>query len=179
MPRIRRIIAQRLKQSQEMTASLTAVREVDMTALINWRKRHKDTVSKSHGLRLGYMGAFVQAATLAAQEVPPVNSAMDQATEEIIFRDYVDISIAVSTPKGLVTPVLRGCQSMTILDIEREVAALAEKVRRQDELLGFQPRGNADLGDRLDLGSSSLRTCRGVTFPSATPASLAPCSERR
>lgn len=130
MPRIRRTIAQRLKQSQNTTVSLTAMQEFDLSALMAWRKKHKDEVLEAHGIRLGYMGVFVKAATLAALRFPTLNAAMDLEREEIVFRDYVDISIAVSTLKGLVTPVLRNCEGLSIVEIEKHVLELATKVCR-------------------------------------------------
>lgn len=129
MTRIRTTIARRLKESQNSTASLTAVQQVDMSGLMAWRKKHRDAVMEKHGVKLGYMGAFVKATTLAAQEVASVNAAMDVEKEVIIYRDYVDVSIAVSTPKGLMTPVLRNTHEMDIIAIERGVAAIAAKVR--------------------------------------------------
>ena len=129
MTRIRTTIARRLKESQNSTASLTAVQQLDMSALMKWRKENREAVMEKHGVKLGYMGAFVKATTLAAQEVSSVNAAMDFEGEAIVYRDFVDISIAVSTPRGLMTPVLRDTHTMDIIGIERGVAALAAKVR--------------------------------------------------
>lgn len=129
LPRIRQTIARRLKESQNRTASLTTVQHVDMSALIEWRKRYKESVMEKHGVRLGYMGAFTKAATLAALQVPAINAYMDMEKETITYRDYVDVSIAVSTPKGLVTPVLRNCESMDIIEMERGIMELGVKVR--------------------------------------------------
>lgn len=128
MTRIRTTIARRLKESQNSTASLTAVQQLDMSALMKWRKENREAVMEKHGVKLGYMGAFVKATTLAAQEVSSVNAAMDFEGEAIVYRDFVDISIAVSTPRGLMTPVLRDTHTMDIIDIERGVAELAAKV---------------------------------------------------
>lgn len=128
MPRIRQTIARRLKESQNRTASLTTVQRIDMSSLMQWRSQYKEHVMKEHGVRLGYMGAFTKAATMAALEIPQINASIDMDKEIITYRDYVDISIAVSTPKGLVTPVLRNTESMNVIDIERGVAALAGKV---------------------------------------------------
>ncbi|KAH0426604.1 hypothetical protein CcaCcLH18_10208 [Colletotrichum camelliae] len=129
MTRMRKTIASKLKQSQNMTASLTTINEVDMSALMQWRARNKEDVMKRHGVRLGYMGAFTKATCLAAQQVPQLNASIDTDKEVITYRDYVDISIAVSAPKGLITPVLRNVESLDIIGIERGVAELAAKAR--------------------------------------------------
>lgn len=127
---MRRTIAQRLKQSQDNCASLTAMQEIDMGAVMEWRKRNRDEVASLHGVRLGYMGIFTKAVALAAQDMPLVNAAINMEQGTITFRDYVDISIAVSAPKGLVTPVVRNCDSLSILQLEQAIAQLAEKVRK-------------------------------------------------
>ncbi|KAL6884743.1 hypothetical protein GGI43DRAFT_426694 [Trichoderma evansii] len=129
MSRMRKTIATRLKQSQNMCASLTTVQEIDMSALIAWRAKYKEDVAKQHGVRLGYMGAFAKATTMAAKQVPEVNASIDIEREMITFRDYVDISIAVSSPKGLVTPAVRNCESLSIIEVEKEIAILAQKAR--------------------------------------------------
>ena len=103
------------------------MQEVDMSALMLWRKHNQARILDEYAVRLGYMGAFVKAATLAAQRVPVVNAAMDIDKEEIIYRDYVDISVAVSTAKGLVTPVLKDCERLDIVQIEKRIRRLAEK----------------------------------------------------
>ncbi|CAG7554732.1 unnamed protein product [Fusarium equiseti] len=129
MSRMRRTIAGRLKQSQNTTASLTTIQEVDMSNLIAWRAKYKEEVAEEHGVRLGYMGAFTKATTMAAQKVPQINAQIDTEKEIITYHDYVDVSIAVSAPKGLVTPVLRNTESMSIVELERAVAAAAKKAR--------------------------------------------------
>jgi 2-oxoglutarate dehydrogenase E2 component (dihydrolipoamide succinyltransferase) len=106
------------------------MQEIDMSALLAWRERNKSAVLKATGIRLGFMRAFIKAASLASQKVPTINSSMDLEVEDVIYKDFVDISIAVSTPKGLVTPVLRDCHEMNILQIEEQVAAMAKKVLR-------------------------------------------------
>ncbi|KAJ0162797.1 Succinyltransferase component of 2-oxoglutarate dehydrogenase complex, partial [Colletotrichum tanaceti] len=128
LSRMRKTIASKLKQSQNATASLTTINEVDMSALMAWRAKNKEDVLKRHGVRLGYMGAFTKATCLAAQQVPQLNASIDTEKEIITYRDYVDVSIAVSAPKGLVTPVLRNVDSLDIIGIERGVAELAAKV---------------------------------------------------
>ncbi|KAI5458623.1 hypothetical protein BGZ63DRAFT_391761 [Mariannaea sp. PMI_226] len=129
MTRMRKTIAAKLKQSQDTCASLTTVQEVDMANLIAWRSKYRDSIAEEHGVRLGYMGAFTKAATLAAQQVPRVNAAIDTEEGIITYRDYVDVSIAVSAPKGLVTPVIRNANDLSIVELERQVASLAKKAR--------------------------------------------------
>ncbi|KAK4085905.1 hypothetical protein Purlil1_9862 [Purpureocillium lilacinum] len=129
LSRMRKTIATRLKQSQDTCASLTTVQRLDMTNLMAWRAKYKETIAESQGVKLGYMGAFAKAATLAAQQVPRINASIDTDREIITYRDYIDISIAVSTPKGLVTPVVRDCETKNVVEIERDIAAIAKKAR--------------------------------------------------
>lgn len=126
---MRKTIATRLKQSQNTCASLTTIQEIDMTALIHWRAKYKEDVAKRHGVRLGYMGAFAKATARAAKLVPEINASIDTDQESITFRDYVDISIAVSSPKGLVTPVVKDCDKLSIVELEKQIAIVAQKVR--------------------------------------------------
>jgi 2-oxoglutarate dehydrogenase E2 component (dihydrolipoamide succinyltransferase) len=169
---MRKTIAARLKQSQNTCASLTTIQEVDMTNIIAWRAKYKEEVAEEHGVRLGYMGAFTKATTLAAQKVPQINAMIDTEKEIITYRDYVDVSIAVSAPKGLVTPVLRNTHELSIVELEREVASAAKKVSSLSEREG----DNADCC-RLVMASLLWRTWRAEASPSATPVSSAPCSE--
>jgi 2-oxoglutarate dehydrogenase E2 component (dihydrolipoamide succinyltransferase) len=127
MTRLRKRISQRLKEAQESTAMLTTFNEVDMHALTELRKEYQDAFVKKHGVKLGFMSPFVAAAAKALQEVPLVNAVIDG--DDIVYRDYVDISIAVSAPKGLVTPVLRGVEKMSFADIERNIAELGAKAK--------------------------------------------------
>lgn len=126
MNRMRTRIAERLKQSQETAASLTTFNEIDMTNLMNLRKEYKDAVIKKHGVKFGFMSAFVKASATALQELPAVNAYIEG--NEIVYHDYVDISVAVSTPKGLVTPVLRNVEDMNFVDIEKNIASYSQKV---------------------------------------------------
>ncbi|EXL40910.1 hypothetical protein FOCG_16672 [Fusarium oxysporum f. sp. radicis-lycopersici 26381] len=139
MSRMRKTIATRLKQSQNTCASLTTVQEIDMTALMRWRVKYKEDVAKQYGVRLGYMGAFAKATALAAKQVPEINASIDTDREVITYRDYVDISIAVSSPKGLVTPVVRDCDLLSIIELEKEIAIVAQKAKARltmDDLTG-------------------------------------------
>lgn len=129
MSRMRARIAERLKQSQNEAASLTTFNEIDMSALMALRSKHKDDVLKKHGVKLGFMSAFARAATVALQEIPMAN-AMVENGDTIVYRDYVDLSVAVATPKGLVTPVIRNTETMkNFLDVERAIADAGVKVR--------------------------------------------------
>ncbi|KAI9265395.1 dihydrolipoyllysine-residue succinyltransferase E2 component [Helicostylum pulchrum] len=127
MNRMRLRIAERLKQSQDTAASLTTFNEVDMTNLMSLRSEYKDAVLKKHGVKFGFMSAFVKASACALTEFPAVNASIDGA--EIVYHDFVDLSVAVSTPKGLVTPVLRNVEDMDYLKIEQSVAELGKKAR--------------------------------------------------
>lgn len=130
MNRMRLRIAERLKQSQNTAASLTTFNEVDMTEIMGLRKRYKDEILKQHGIKFGFMSAFARASVLAMKELPVVNASIEgpNGGDTIVYRDYVDISVAVSTPKGLVTPVLRNAESMNMLEIEQGIAELGKKV---------------------------------------------------
>ena len=126
MNRMRLRIAERLKQSQNAAASLTTFNEIDMSALVNMRKKYKDSIQKEHDVKLGFMSFFAKACTLALKEIPAANASIEG--EEIVYRDFVDLSVAVATPKGLVTPVVRNAESMGLVEIEKEVAFLGKKV---------------------------------------------------
>lgn len=128
MNRMRLRIAERLKESQNTAASLTTFNEVDMSNLMEMRKLYKDEMLEKTGVKLGFMGAFSKASALAAKEIPAVNASIENG-DTMVFRDYMDISIAVSTPKGLVTPVVRNAESLSILDVEQEIARLGKKAR--------------------------------------------------
>ena len=130
MNRMRLRIAERLKQSQNTAASLTTFNEVDMSALMDMRKQYKDEILKKTGVKLGFMGAFAMASQLAMKEVPTVNASIEGpgGGDTIVYRDYVDISVAVATEKGLVTPVVRNAESLDMIGIEREIAMLGKKV---------------------------------------------------
>lgn len=107
MNRMRQRIAARLKEAQNTNAMLTTFNEIDMSEIIRIRKDYQEAFTKKHGVKLGFMSAFVRAATAALKEQPVVNAVIDQG--DIVYRDFVDISVAVSTPTGLVVPVLRNC----------------------------------------------------------------------
>ena len=127
MTRLRQTIATRLKEAQNTAALLTTFNDVDMTAVIDARARYKDLFEKKHGIRLGFMGFFVKAVALAARDVPSVNARIEG--DEIVYPDYLDVSVAVSAPKGLVVPVIRNADSMSFAEIEKAIAAYGKKAK--------------------------------------------------
>ena len=141
MSRLRKTIATRLKQAQNEAAILTTFNDVDMSAILEARSRYKDLFDKKHGIRLGFMGFFVHAAVLALKDVPAVNAMLDG--EDIVYRDYADISVAVSAPNGLVVPVIRDAQALSFAGVETRIA---------------------DFGKRAKEGSLTMDDMKGGTF---------------
>ncbi|HEX6375172.1 MAG TPA: 2-oxoglutarate dehydrogenase complex dihydrolipoyllysine-residue succinyltransferase [Allosphingosinicella sp.] len=141
MTRLRQTIARRLKEAQNNAAILTTFNDVDMTAVMEARNRYKDLFEKKHGVRLGFMSFFVKAAVLAARDVPAVNASIEG--DEIIYRDYVDVSVAVSAPSGLVVPVIRDADALSFAEIEKTIA---------------------DFGKRAKDGTLTLADMEGGTF---------------
>jgi 2-oxoglutarate dehydrogenase E2 component (dihydrolipoamide succinyltransferase) len=127
MTRLRQTIAKRLKEAQNSAALLTTFNDVDMSAVMAARSRYKDLFEKKHGIRLGFMGFFVKAAALAARDVPAVNASIDG--EEIVYHDYMDVSVAVSAPNGLVVPVVRDAQAMSFAEIEKTIADFGRRAK--------------------------------------------------
>jgi 2-oxoglutarate dehydrogenase E2 component (dihydrolipoamide succinyltransferase) len=134
MSRLRQTIAKRLKDAQNTAAMLTTFNDVDMSAVIEARARYKGLFEKKHGIRLGFMGFFVKACALAARDVPSVNASLEG--DEIVYRDYLDVSIAVSAPKGLVVPVVRNADRMSFAEIEKTIADYGK--RAKDGTLGIE-----------------------------------------
>ena len=127
MTRMRQTIAKRLKGAQEEAALLTTFNDVDMSAVIEARTKYKDLFAKKHDIRLGFMGFFAKAACLALKDVPAVNAYIDG--DEIVYHDYVDISVAVSAPNGLVVPVIRDCQDKGFARIEKDIADFGARAK--------------------------------------------------
>lgn len=123
MTRLRKTISKRLVEVKNKTAMLTTFNEVDMTKIMKLRKQYKDDFSNEHGINLGFMSFFVKACTLALKKYPDINAYVDD--ENIIYHDFYDVSIAVSTPKGLVVPVIRNTETLGFADIEKEIKRLA------------------------------------------------------
>lgn len=127
MSNLRRTISRRLVESKNTTAMLTTFNEVDMTRIMEVRKQYKDKFKEQHGVNLGFMSFFAKACAIALGEWPSVNAYIDG--DHIIYHDYADISIAVSTPRGLTVPVMRNVESLGMADIEKKVVELAGKAR--------------------------------------------------
>jgi len=127
MSRMRQRISQRLKEAQNTAASLTTFNEIDMSNIMAVRTKYKDEFLDQHGVKLGFMSAFVKASTKALQANPAVNASVDG--KEIIYRDYVDVSVAVASPTGLVVPVLRNTEAMSMADVEKEIQRYGKMAR--------------------------------------------------
>ncbi len=141
MTRMRQTIAKRLKAAQDNAAMLTTFNDVDMSAVMEARDKYKDLFAKKHDIRLGFMGFFAKAACLALKDVPAVNAYIDG--DEIIYHDYVDISVAVSAPNGLVVPVIRDADKKGFARIEADIA---------------------DFGARAKAGTLTMEDMSGGTF---------------
>jgi len=141
MTRLRQTVARRLKEAQNTAAMLTTFNDVDMSAVMEARARYKDLFEKKHGVRLGFMGFFVKAACLALRDIPAVNGSIEG--DEIVYRDYADISVAVSAPQGLVVPVVRDADKLSVAEIEKTIG---------------------DFGKRAKEGTLKLEEMQGGTF---------------
>ncbi|CAH9060698.1 hypothetical protein PSECIP111854_02659 [Pseudoalteromonas sp. CIP111854] len=127
MTRLRKTIANRLLEAKNSTAMLTTFNEVNMKPIMDLRKQYQEVFEKRHGIRLGFMSFYVKAVTEALKRFPDVNASIDG--DDIVYHNYFDISIAVSTPRGLVTPVLRDCDKLSVAEIEKSIRELALKGR--------------------------------------------------
>ena len=127
MTRLRQRIAERLKLAQNTAAMLTTFNEVDMTAVMDLRSRYKENFEKKHGIKLGFMSFFVRATINALKEFPSVNAEI--SGEDIIYKNYYDLGVAVSTPQGLVVPVVRDCDTKSLAQIEKDIADLGTRAR--------------------------------------------------
>ena len=127
MSNLRKTVSRRLVEAKNTTAMLTTFNEVDMTAIMETRTKYKDAFKQAHGVNLGFMSFFARACCIALSEWPAVNASIDG--ENILYHDYCDISIAVSAPKGLVVPVIRNAESLSMAGIEQEVVKLATRAR--------------------------------------------------
>jgi 2-oxoglutarate dehydrogenase E2 component (dihydrolipoamide succinyltransferase) len=141
MTRLRQTVARRLKEAQETAALLTTFNDVDMSAVIAARDKFREQFEKKHGVRLGFMSFFAKASCLALKDIPSVNARIEG--DEIIYHDYVDISVAVSAPNGLVVPVVRDCHELSFAGIEKAIA---------------------DLGSRAKDGTLTMADMKGGTF---------------
>jgi len=141
MTRLRQTVAKRLKAAQETAAILTTFNDVDMTAVMEARNKYKDLFEKKHGVRLGFMGFFTKAVCMALKDVPAVNAQIEG--DEIVYNDFADISVAVSAPNGLVVPVIRDADKMSVAEIERAIG---------------------DFGKRAKDGTLTMEDMKGGTF---------------
>ncbi len=127
MTRLRKRIAERLKEAQNTAAMLTTFNEVDMTATIEMRARYQDQFTKKHGIKLGFMGFFVKASVEALKAYPAANSEIDG--DEVVYKHHYDIGVAVSTEQGLVVPVVRDAELLSLAEIEKKIADLGKRAR--------------------------------------------------
>ncbi len=138
MTRLRKRIAERLKEAQNTAAMLTTFNEVDMTALFALRNQYKDQFEKKHGTKLGFMSFFVKACLSGLKDWPAVNAEVDG--EDLVYKNYYDIGVAVGTPSGLVVPVVRNADQLSFADVEKTIAGLGRKARdgklSMEDLLG-------------------------------------------
>jgi len=138
MSRLRRRIAERLKDAQNTAAMLTTFNEVDMSGVVALRRRYRDQFETRHGVRLGFMSFFVKACIGALKEIPAVNAEIDG--EDIIYKNHYDIGVAVGTAQGLVVPVLKDADAMSFAEVERSIADLGARARdgklSMDDLTG-------------------------------------------
>ncbi len=141
MTRLRQTVAKRLKEAQNTAAMLTTFNDVDMTEVMAARTKYKDLFEKKHGVRLGFMGFFTKAVCMALKDIPSVNASIEG--EEIVYRNYADISVAVSAPNGLVVPVIRDAQDLSVANIERTIG---------------------DFGKRAKEGTLTMEDMKGGTF---------------
>ena len=132
MSRMRQRISQRLKDSQNTAAMLTTFNEVDMSNAMDMRTRYKDIFEQEHEVRLGFMSFFAKASSEALLTTPSVNAFIDDQTNEIVYRNYVDISVAVASPRGLVVPVLRNVESMSFSEVETTISEYGKKAAKDE-----------------------------------------------
>ena len=151
MTRLRQTIARRLKEAQDTAAMLTTFNDVDMSAIMDLRKKHQDAFVARHGIKLGFMSFFVKAVTSALKEVPAVNAEIDGT--DIIYKNYYHVGVAVGTDKGLVGPVVRGADEMALADIEKEIAALGKKARDGQLTIGDLQGGTFTISNGGIYGS--------------------------
>lgn len=151
MSRLRQTIARRLKEAQNTAAMLTTFNDVDMTAVIAARARYKDLFEKKHGVRLGFMSFFSQAVVLALRDVPAVGASVEG--DEIVYRDYADLGIAVSSPGGLVVPVLRNADKLSFAATEKAIADFGKRAQNSQLKLEDLQGGNFTISNGGVFGS--------------------------
>jgi|TARA_R110002020_G_scaffold83397_2_gene207192 2-oxoglutarate dehydrogenase E2 component (dihydrolipoamide succinyltransferase) len=151
MTRLRQTIARRLKEAQDSAAMLTTFNDVDMGAIMDLRKKHQDSFVAKHGIKLGFMSFFVKACVNALKEVPAVNAEIDGT--DIIYKNYYDIGVAVGTDKGLVVPVVRDSDDLSLAGIEKYIADLGKRARDGDLTIGDMQGGTFTISNGGIYGS--------------------------
>ncbi|KCZ89997.1 2-oxoglutarate dehydrogenase complex dihydrolipoyllysine-residue succinyltransferase [Hyphomonas johnsonii] len=151
MTRLRQTIARRLKEAQDSAAMLTTFNDVDMGAIMDLRKKHQDSFVAKHGIKLGFMSFFVKACVNALKEVPSVNAEIDGT--DIIYKNYYDIGVAVGTDKGLVVPVVRDSDDLSLAGIEKGIADLGKRARDGDLTIGDMQGGTFTISNGGIYGS--------------------------
>ncbi|OYW83452.1 MAG: dihydrolipoamide succinyltransferase [Sphingobium sp. 32-64-5] len=151
MTRLRQTIARRLKEAQNTAAMLTTFNDVDMSAVIEARSRYKDLFEKKHGVRLGFMSFFSQAVVMALRDVPAVGASIEG--DEIVYRDYADLGIAVSSPGGLVVPVLRNADKLSFAQTEKAIADFGKRAQASKLTLEDMQGGNFTISNGGVFGS--------------------------
>lgn len=167
MSGVRRRVAQRLKESQNTLALLSTFQEADVTASLSLIQKRQELFKKSHGADLGMLSFFIKACASGLMDIPGVNAVIDDASGEIVYRDYVDISVPIPSLRGPVSCTLRNCQSMSIRDIERALAALADKARK--DKLTLDDLSEASFGI-VDTGSCGGMMGTNFVNPPASAA---------
>jgi len=153
LSRMRRTVGTNLKASQNNNASVTTYQEIDMKAVMDLRKELGEEFLKLHGTKLGFMSFFIKAIARGLVERPVVNAVIDNEKNEIIFKDYIDISVAMSAPKGLVTPIMRNVEKMTFAECEIEMKRLAQKANNNDLAIEDMVGGNFTVSNGGIFGS--------------------------
>ncbi|MFQ3306963.1 MAG: 2-oxoglutarate dehydrogenase E2 component (dihydrolipoamide succinyltransferase) [Candidatus Midichloriaceae bacterium] len=151
MSRLRKTIAKRLKESQNTAAILSTFNEVDMSAAMNCRKKYQDNFKEKHGVKLGFMSFFVKATVEALKEIPSVNAEIDG--DDIVYKNYYNIGVAVGTEQGLVVPVIRNADKMSHADIEKEIGVLGKKAREGKLSMGDMQGGTFSITNGGIYGS--------------------------
>ena len=163
MSRLRQTIARRLKEAQDTQAMLTTFNDVNLAAVIELRKKYKETFEKTHGTRLGFMSFFVKAAVEALRRFPAVNASIDGS--DVVYHNYYDVGIAASSPRGLVVPVLRDVDKMSFAGVEQSIGEYGQKAKdgklTMEDLVG----GTFTVSNGGVFGSM-LSTCLLYTSPS-------------
>lgn len=181
MSRMRQAIARNLKESQNTLAMLTTFQEVDMSGLIKMRKEYKDIFQASHGAKLGFQSPFFLASAYALKQIPALNAYIDNSTNEVVYRDYINIGFAAATPKGLVTPVIKNLETKNLAEVEAEFAKFAGLAKNDkltmDDITGntFTITNGGVFGSMLGtplIGSTSSAAALGLHATKDRPVVL-------